>query len=233
MAQQRVSVAIVRPSSDVATQRDLVNFPPRVRPIEAPPVRLGVFPEEWFAAFYNKTGVSGPYMALASIGTFLASKEFFVIEHDFYAGIAFFIVMGGIITKVGPGLSEGLSKQVDEEEAMYKSIRQSEIDSLKESIALENTAQTDAVSWEDIIAAKKEAVGLQLESVYRARLNEAYTQVKKRLDYQLEVANVVRRMEQKHMVDWIINNVKKSITPTQEEAALKKCIADLKSLSAA
>ena len=29
MAQQRVSVAIVRPSSDVATQRDLVNFPPR------------------------------------------------------------------------------------------------------------------------------------------------------------------------------------------------------------
>ena len=47
----------------------------------------------------------------------------------------------GIITKVGPGLSEGLSKQVDEEEAMYKSIRQSEIDSLKESIALENTAQ--------------------------------------------------------------------------------------------
>lgn len=227
--QNKASVVSVRFTSD---QRDLVNFPRRSRPIEKAPVRMGIFPEEWFAAFYSKTGVTGPYMALASIGTFLASKEFFVMEHDFYVGVALALVLGGIVKNAGPGITETVNKTLDEEEAMYRNIRQKEIDQLKHSVAMETTAQANAVAWEDIITAKKEAVGLQLESVYRSRLNDAYSQVKKRLDYQLEVANVMRRMEQKHMVDWIINNVKKSITPAQEAAALKKCIADLKALSA-
>merc|ERR1740131_768886 len=83
---------------------------------------MGIFPEEWFQAFYSKTGVTGPYMALASIGTFLASKEYFVMEHDFYAGIALFIVLGGVIRSVGPGVTEMLDKQLDEEERMLKNV---------------------------------------------------------------------------------------------------------------
>jgi len=227
------AMCLVRLNSDVAAsgQRDLVNFPQRVRPIDPSPVRMGVFPEEWFQAFYNKTGVSGPYMALFSVGTFLVSKEFYVLEHDFYAGLALFIAMGAIIKKTGPGVNEWLEKEVSADEQALKSIRQSEIDSLNGSIVGEKQAQADAAAWEDVIVAKKEAVGLQIEAAYRARLQDAYSQVKKRLDYQLEVSNVVRRMEQRHMVDWIINNVKSSITPAQEQAALKKCISDLKALA--
>merc|ERR1712037_1052560 len=181
-------------------ERDLVNFPARVRPIDKAPVRLGIFPEEWFTALYPKTGVTGPYMALFGLSTFLCSKEYFVMEHDFYVGIGLAIVLTGVVKTVGPDYTTALNKQLDEEEADLKNIRQAEIDHIKA-----------------IIAAKKEAVGLQLESVYRARLQAAYIQVKKRLDYQLETANVVRRMEQKHMVDWIIGNVKASITPAQED----------------
>ena len=51
------------------------------------------------------------------------------------------------------------------------------------------------------------------------------------MDYQLQTANVLRANEQKHMVDWIITNVKKSIIAKQEEDALKKCVADLKALA--
>merc|ERR1712059_152957 len=144
--------------------------------------------------------------ALLGVSTFLASKEFFVIEHDAYAGLALAIVLTGIIKNVGPSWAESINKELEEDEALLRGIRQNEID----------RCQADATAWQDIIAAKKEAVGLQLEAEYRDRLSQAHQQVKKRLDYQLETANVMRRMEQKHMVDWIIGNVKASITPAQE-----------------
>merc|ERR1712128_368750 len=177
--------------------------------------------------------VNFPYMALGGLATFLCSKEYFVMEHVFYVGFGLFIVLAGVVKQVGPDWATSVNKAIDEDEAALKSIRQGEIDSCKASIADEESVQANTAAWEDIIAAKKEAVGLQLEGVYRARLQSAHSQVKKRLDYQLETANVVRRMEQKHMVDWIIGNVKNSITPAQEDAALKKCISDLKGLSTA
>lgn len=231
--QKAPAVCVVRMNSDVAAsgERDLVNFPPRVRPIDPSPVRLGIFPAEWFEAFYSKTGVTGPYMALTSIGTFLVSKEFYVIEHDFYVGLGLFIVIGAMVKNIGPSIRAFLDAEVTRKENILRDYRDQEINYFKDAINAEKSAQANGLVWEDVIKAKKEAVGLQLEAAYRARLADAYTQVKKRLDFQLETSNVKRRMEHKHMVDWIINNVRKSITPAQEDAALKKCIADLKALS--
>lgn len=55
--------------------------------------------------------------------------------------------------------------------------------------------------------------------------------MKRRLDFQMERVNVLRRVEQKHMTNWIINSVKTSITSKQEDEALKQCVADLKALA--
>lgn len=56
-------------------------------------------------------------------------------------------------------------------------------------------------------------------------------QVKKRLDYQTQIAHVERRLAQRHMAQWIINNVIKAITPEQEKASLQQCIKDLQAMA--
>merc|ERR1712037_748309 len=125
-------------------ERDLVNFPARVRPIDKAPVRLGIFPEEWFDALYPKTGVTGPYMALFGLSTFLASKEYFVMEHDFYVGIGLAIVLTYLVKTQGPAFTADLNKQLDEEEAALRAIRQDEIDACLASIKGEQSVQEQA-----------------------------------------------------------------------------------------
>merc|ERR1712203_686665 len=101
-------------------ERDLVNFPPRQRPIERGPVKALIFPAEWFDALYPKTGVTGPYMALFGVSTFLASKEYFVMEHDFYVGIGLAIVLTYLVKTQGPAYTAEINKQLDEEEAALR-----------------------------------------------------------------------------------------------------------------
>lgn len=212
-------------------ERDHVNFPRRKLAELPSPVRHWWIPEEYFQFFHAKTGVSGPYMFAVSLGTFMSSKEIFVYEHDFYCGLGFWAVMIGIINVAGPGMAQSMDAAIDANRAELDSIRQKEIDRCTAAVEDEEKAQWMAGSYEELITAKKENVSLQLESEYRARLKDAYTQVKRRLDYQLQTANVLRANEQRHMVDWILTNVKKSITAKQEEDALKKCVADLKALA--
>jgi len=213
-------------------ERDYINFPTRRQLETNPPVRHFIWPESWFKAFYPKTGVTGPYTFAAGVLTYLWSKEIWVIEHEFLAGIEFYICIGLILKYVGkPIVTPMLDKIIDESNAEVNKIQLDEIEKYKVSIAEQKESQIMASSYEELIQAKKEAVGLQLEAEYRSRLQNAFTQVKQRLDYQLELSNVMRRVEQRHMVDWIISNVRKSITAKQEDDALKKCVADLKALA--
>ncbi|XP_074653484.1 ATP synthase subunit b, mitochondrial-like [Tubulanus polymorphus] len=236
-----------QPSQDVAKQtqiqkahalyngpeRDVKNFPVDKMPDEAPPVKYGFIPESWFQAFYDKTGVTGPYLFGGGLLTYLLSKEIWVVDHGFTEFLSFWTAIYIVNRKFGKTIADYLDKRVEDrqEKLYYRPIREARkgYEQLIQ-VAEEDIARQDAQKM--LFEAKRENVNLQLEAIYRQRLADVHQQVKNRLDYQLDVQQTKRRFEQEHMVDWIISNVVKNISPQQEKESVTKCIADLKGLAA-
>lgn len=207
------------------------GFERRSRPIDPSPVRFYFIPESWFQFFYPKTGHTGPYMFMTGVTTYLVSKEIYVLEHEFYSGCTILIMILYAINKFGPATSKWLEEKVDAEDNALINSRQSEIDALEQVIEHEKKEQWRTDAQILIFEAKKENILMQLEAAYRERLATVGIEVKKRLDYQLQIHNVERRVGQKHMAQWIISNVLKAITPDQEKASLQQCIKDLQALA--
>ena len=65
---------------------------------------------------------------MATFGTFLFSKEYIVMEHDFWTGVSLFIVLSTAVTKLGPDFKAYVNAEMDKDEAKIKAIRQDEID---------------------------------------------------------------------------------------------------------
>jgi len=196
-------------------------------------VRYGFIPEEWFQFFYTKTGVSGPYAFGVGLATYLCSKEIYVMEHEFYNGLSFAILLTLAIKKLGPIVGKQLNDEVDQLEAEWNQGRTDQLNYHQDSIKSEETEQWRADGQVLLVDIKKENVALQLEAAYRERLIHVYSEVKRRLDYQVACQQVDRTIKQKHLVNWVVGNVLKSITPDQEKENVNQCIADLAALAKA
>jgi len=216
--------------------RDFKNYPhPEYKDHPTETYQFGFIPTRWFNHLYPRLGVTGSYTLIW--GTFLmaVSKGFFPL-----AGLTLkyfsWVAIGSYVlctTKLSQKFTEKLDKGADEldDHYFYKPLREAKTEYLEELEALNvEIARKDAVPA--IFQAKEEQLDLQLETEYRQRLNNAFTQVKNRLDYQADVDQVERQFEQDHMVNWIVTNVKKSITPQQEKETIASCIGVLKNLSA-
>ncbi|KAI4502497.1 hypothetical protein M0802_002409 [Mischocyttarus mexicanus] len=202
------------------------------RLVDPSPVRFGFVPDSWFTFFYPKTGVTGPYVFGTSVLAYLLSKEIYVLEHEFYNGVSFAMIWIFLVKKFGPTVSKYLEKEQDKEIEEWENSRKEDIKDAEENIKETKDAIWRAEGQTLLMEAKRENIKMQLEAVYRERLIHVYNEVKKRLDYNAQIQIVERRIAQKHMVQWIINNVLKAITPEQEKATLQQCIKDLQALSA-
>lgn len=177
--------------------------------------------------FYKKTGVTGPYVFGGSLFTYLASKEIYVMDHEYYTGISFALLFIIGIKKFGPSVKKALDAECDQIEADYEQGRKDDIAANEEMIEHEKKEQWRAEGQLMLNDAQKENVAMQLEAAYRERLAQVYNEVKRRLDYQVDIQLVERRVKQKHLVNWVSNKVLGSITADQDKETLAKCIAEL------
>jgi len=213
--------------------RDHENWPISKIPENTPPTRFAFIPDSWFTFFYEKTGVTGPYVFAATVTTTLFSKELWLIEHGLMDFMSFWLMCWFLIVKAGPSLKKMVTTYHEEYHAKHWAQPMAEVqDDAVAAIKSKEEAIWQLEASPMIFEAKRENVDLELESIYRKRLVDVHHEVKKRLDYQMEVENTGRRFEQTHMVNWIVENVVKGITPQQEKDSIAKCIADLKGLAA-
>ncbi|KAH8369783.1 hypothetical protein KR093_000955, partial [Drosophila rubida] len=220
----RTAAAAASPASGGAVER-------RQRPEHPGKVRLGFIPEEWFQFFYNKTGVTGPYTFGVGLLTYLCSKEIYVMEHEYYSGLSLGIMAVVAVKKLGPAVAKWADGEIDKIEGEWKQGREAELKVLTDAIEAEKKEQWRADGALLLMEAKKENIALQLEAAFRERAMNVYSEVKRRLDYQVECRHVERRLGQKHMVNWIVASVLSSISPQQEKETLNKCIGDLSALA--
>lgn len=212
-------------------ERDLVNFPKLVRAEHPGPVRLGFIPEEWFAFFYDKTGVTGPYVFFTSVATYLCSKEIYVLEHNYYNGLSIAVMLTLAVKKLGPTVAAYADKLNEDELNEMNDAMSNDKKYCEEEIAREKLFQWRGEGELLLMAAKRANVAMQLEAEYRARLWRVYSEVMRRLNCTLDVYAMERYFHQQHLVQWVVAEVTKCITPEINNQYIRLCIEEVARLA--
>ncbi|CAG0896267.1 unnamed protein product [Cyprideis torosa] len=219
------------PSKTPTPERDTENFPNVPLAKECPPVVMHFIPRSWFEFFYPKTGVSGGWVFLGGLVIFLLSKEIWVIEHSFYNGLSLLIIVWYGYTRFWPKAVEWGTEKQELEMIKIQYIYDKNVWDLRTQLEREERVRDEARAQTLLFEAKRENVALQLETCFRERQMLVYNEVKRRLDYQVEVQMSESRIKHQHMTNWIIAQVNQEITPELEAKVLQQCVADLRTIA--
>lgn len=120
---------------------------------------------------------SGPYVFAITVGTYLISKEIYILEHEYYNGLAMLIICVGGIKLLGPKVAQFLDKEVDKYSDELDENRNTEIVDYENLITHEKQEQYNLDGQKMILEIKKENIKMQLEATYRERLAQVYQEV--------------------------------------------------------
>jgi len=183
--------------------------------------------------YKDKAGDSASTMFTLGLASYLVSKEIFIINDE----VLLILVMGGTGYQLAKAVGPTIGKMLDDRRSdILENMNRGKIAQIT---ALESEI-VEAKEGEEALEHRKEFFEIikvnnemRLEVEYRSRLQEVETEVKKRLDYQIDVQNLERSIEEEHISTWVENQVLASITSKQENDALAQCIKDLDELALA
>jgi len=188
-------------------------------------------PKSWFDFFYEKTGVTGPYVFAGSVFTFLASKEFYMFGHnyDHHSRQIFwmFVTFGLLNRNYGEQARDFFEEFRTRKFIAMDQIKEAEVEACYEELEEVNLAKWRAGLSEFYNEAKQANLAAMLETASLQRQQMVVDAVKNKLDYHKAVQGVDKELAQSHMVEWVENQVMQAITPDSQEATLDSCIAEL------
>ncbi|CAH0716036.1 unnamed protein product, partial [Brenthis ino] len=229
--QQKPSICAPKSDSKGPSDGAPPSSPGLKRALKSGKVRFGFLPEEWFLFFHSKTGVSGPYIFGIVFANYLFSKEIFVMDHEYYTSLSIFPMLYFVSTRLGPAFAKFLDKDIDEFVNNLEKDKKDEMSVFENVIKDAKDAQWRAEGQKILMDAKKEHIAMQLEAIYRERYMQVFRAVKNRLDYQVQLHRSLSIIQQKWMINWIIENVKKAITREFEKKFFEKAIQDISAIA--
>ena len=180
----------------------------------------------------DKTGVTGAWTLGAGLTAVAISKEILIIHNETIVGISIAGVIYWLYKKIGPQVAEYLDNSSKEILDNLNQGRNEAIESLKASIKAEENMEVMLQCRTDAFEILRENGGLAREEEYRRRQLNVYNEVRRRLDYQLEMEKTEKMLQQEHLVDWIQRAVTQSLTAKTDQS-LPQCISEVKKLATA
>jgi len=188
-------------------------------------------PKHWFDFFYERTGVTGPYVFAGALFTFLASKEYYMFGHNYghHSRQIFWtaVTIGYLNQQYGGMIRDQVEEWRTEKYRAMDAIKEEEVVNCYEVIEKLNLDKWRAGLSEFYNEAKQANLQVMLETAFLQRQAAVVNRIKQKLDYQLAVQQVDTELAQSHMVEWIEGKVMESIAADTQAATLDSCIAEL------
>lgn len=146
------------------------------------------------------------------------------MDHEYYNGLSIVLLCWCAGHYFGPATAKYLDKEVDKYEQFWNESREAEKKNVLEQIKEEEYAMESIKANEMLVLAKREAVHIQQETEYRRRLMTIYEAVKHRLTYHMQIDVTKRKFLGINLIDWVVREVVKGITPDWDKSYNDYCI---------